>query len=240
MKRFTAVVLLLTAACATSSAPTASAGTVQSWGTLREALRDGQTGARVDVSSVLGPGMVGVGALADLDGEVTIVDGRLLVSRVRDGRVESTSSGEVQATILAASYVSEWQAVMVNQDVAPSELDRFVAAQAEMAGLDTGEPFPFVIKGELQDLRVHVLAGECPIRARMLGAEMKSKPYESHFARIDGLVVGIYARDSGGELTHHGDDTHVHAIVSSEVEFTGHVETVGVAAGAVLRLPATR
>jgi acetolactate decarboxylase len=226
-------------ACATPEAPRPAA--LRTWGSLREALRDGQTQGRVTLSSVTAPGVYGVGAMAGLDGEITIVDGEPLVSRVRDGRVRTERSAAGEATLLVTAQVSAWRDVAVTADVDPSQLDEFLAQSAEAAGLDPDAPFPFVIDGELRHLRLHVIAGECPIRARMLGAEPKSPPFARHFDRVRGKLVGIHARNASGVLTHHGSAVHLHAVVghhelTGHDEFTGHVESVGIAAGAVLRL----
>lgn len=214
-----------------------NADALRQWGSLREALRDGLTEARVDVGVVAKPGVFAVGAAADLDGEITIADGQVFVSRVRAGKIETGSAGE--ATVLIAADVSEWTEVTVSEDVGPSQLDEFLAARAVEVGLDAARPFPFVVEGQLRHLKVHVIAGQCPIRARMLGARMTTPPYEQHFDVVRGRLVGIHARDSVGQLTHHGTATHTHAILGAPDAFTGHVESVGLAKGAVLRLPAT-
>jgi hypothetical protein len=54
---------------------------------------------------------------------------------------------------------------------------------------------------------------------------------------VQGRLVGSFARDAAGVLTHHGSWVHVHAIVDLDPIFTGHVESTGIAAGAVLRVP---
>jgi hypothetical protein len=52
--------------------------------------------------------------------------------------------------------------------------------------------------------------------------------------------VGVFAADSVGELTHPATSTHVHLIFEERDTgrlVTGHLERVGLAAGAVLKLP---
>jgi alpha-acetolactate decarboxylase len=230
--------LLFLGACAAASHEGAWNGSIESWGTLRETLRDGHVEGRVAVADVARPGMYGVGALAGLRGEITILDGTVWVSEgTADGTVTTRATPSTAvATVLFAAQVGEWRDVAVDDDVDPSELDAFVAAQARAAGLDTAQPFPFLVEGGLRHLGMHVIAGECPIRARMVGKE-ESTAYERHFDRVDGRLVGIYAPDSSGVLCHMGSKTHVHALIEQDGGVTGHAESVGLARGSVLKLP---
>jgi alpha-acetolactate decarboxylase len=210
---------------------------VRTWGTLREALREGHTEARVEVDEVAGPRLVGVGAVAGLDGEITIVDGDCYVSRVRAGEVETVRSSDVAATLLFAADVSEWRTLEVAKPLAPGALEGFVEAGAAAAGLDTTRPFPFVIEGDLSELEAHVIAGQCPTRAAVSGEPLSSPPAYVEYGLVRGRLVGIWASAGGGVITHHGSAVHVHAVVEGDAPFTGHCDAVGVAAGAVLRLP---
>ena len=238
MKIATTPVLLafVIAGCSVPDPVSAPAG-VRTWGTLREALRDGNTQARVDVSDIASASLVGVGAVADLDGEISIIDGTCYVSRVRDGKIQTDRTNQVQATILFAADVREWKTVEITSAVAPADFEAFVTKCADDVGIDTTEPFPFIVEGELLAMKVHVLAGECPIRARIQGVPMKSPPVHREFQKVRGRLVGIHASGGGGVITHHGSVTHVHAVLTGDEVMTGHCETVGIAAGAVLRLP---
>jgi alpha-acetolactate decarboxylase len=232
---------LLLASCATTMEPASAAwrGDVQRWGTLREALRDGRDQARVAVAEVAREGVYAIGALEGLRGEITIADGEVWISEGHPERPVTTRgfTTNASATVLFAAEVHAWREIVVEKDVDPSELDAYVAGQARAVGLDASRPFPFVVEGGLRHLDMHVLAGECPIRARMLGQEMASPAYQFHSAFVEGRLVGMYAADSSGILCHMGSSTHVHALLDRDGGLTGHAETVGLAAGAVLELP---
>ena len=66
---------------------------------------------------------------------------------------------------------------------------------------------------------------------------MEHPAYVLHEDSVDGRLVGIYAEDSSGVVCHMGARTHVHAVLEREGGLTAHAETVGLAAGAVLKLP---
>ena len=214
-------------------------GDLASWGTLREALRDGSDQERVRLTEVGGANVYGLGALAGLAGEVTIVDGEVWVTRGDSTHVTTRGrSVDEGATVLFTWEVERWQDVRVRTAVDPSELEVFVEARAREAGIDTSRPFPFLVKGTLEHLDVHVVNGECPIRARMMGNEASANAFRLSTPSTPGILVGIFAPDSVGVVCHMGSRTHVHAVLEENGGLTGHVETVGLAAGSVLQLPA--
>lgn len=214
-------------------------GDLRGWGTLRAALRDGEDQARVAVAEVARPDTYALGALEGLAGEVTVLDGEVWVTR-GDAEHPVTRHGpssDERATVLFAFEVQRWRELLVAEDVDPSELDSYVAARAREAGLDLTRPFPFRIEGGLVHLDMHVVAGECPIRARQLGTEASAGAYQLHAAATPGRLLGIFADHSAGVVCHMGSRTHVHAVLDTDGGLTGHVETVGLARGAVLLLP---
>jgi Alpha-acetolactate decarboxylase len=211
---------------------------VKHWGTIHEAMGQGKTQARVDLSEVGTAGWWGVGALENLAGEVTIVDGRVWISRVEAGALRSTrgpSSGG-RATLLFASRVREWRQFVVDCDLTGDDIGELVAERAGQCGLDPAQPFAFRFEGTLRDLKMHVIAGDCPVRARMLGVEPKTPPFRAAHATIQARLVGIFAADGGGRSAHHGRNTHMHVLIAGAG--TGHVDAVTIAKGASLFLPA--
>lgn len=244
MKDLTTLSLALAlGACAAPSEPGAGwDGELRTWGTLREALRDGRDEGRVDLAEVARPGVWGVGALAELRGEITIADGEVWLSEGSPSGATTvrTRAPAAEATFLYVADVERWVEVPVEEDVDPSVLDAFVAERAREAGLDPARPFPFVVEGTLLHLDLHVIAGSCPIRARMLGRDPADAAWLVHADRTDGRLVGIHAPDSAGIVCHAGSTSHVHALIDRDGGLTGHVEWVGVARGSTLRLPASR
>ena len=235
------VLLLASTACRTAAPdagrPTAWDGELRTWGTLRAALRDGHDQARVAVSDVAATGVFAVGALEGLAGEVTILDGEVWITEGTDPVTTRRGLTDDQATFLFAAQVDDWQAVPIAAAVDPSIFDTYLEQTARAHGLDTDQPFPFHVNGPLVHLHMHVIAGECPIRARMLGTESATPAFDVHEPAATGRLVGFYAPDAGGIVCHSGSVTHVHGVLEGDAALTGHVETVGLGAGATLWLP---
>lgn len=225
------VVLLAAAACAVG------ATRVESWGTMREVMRDGRTEGRVALGDVLGsPGLVGVGALAGLTGEIAIVDGVAWVARLEPGLScgRGARPGD-RATLLAVADVADWTETTIGRDLSAAEFEALLAERAAAPALATRDVWPFVVEGELLDVQSHVLNGECPTAGAVDPAHA---PVRRSFARVTGRLVGFYAPEAAGVLVHHGEATHTHLIVERPEPYVAHVERAGIGAGARLRVPA--
>ncbi|QOJ15221.1 MAG: acetolactate decarboxylase [Planctomycetia bacterium] len=213
-------------------------GRVETWGEMRPVMREGQTEGRVRLSEVVRRSHAyGVGAVEGLDGEILIDDGRCWVARGRSSASLDVipDATTTNATLLIVAYVPEWTTISIDRALPAESLDRFVRDAAERAGLETAQPFPFVIEGEFRDVAAHVVNGHCPLDGSPETAD--AEPFRVNEKAIRGTLIGFYARDSAGRLTHHGTESHIHLLNRSPQVLVAHVETVGVAQGAVLRLP---
>jgi len=239
----------------TGSAPadTAPAATPEPWdgkivqfGTMREAIGEQQSQGRVTLSDILKqPHFYGVGALEKLAGELTILDGVPTVTRVNAEGVPSpvdSALGETRATLLVGAYVPQWTEHALATAVSPSDLDKAIAEIAANSGLDVSKPFVFAIDGVFSDARLHIINGACPMHARLNKIELSNdkKPFEANLPEVHGTILGIFAKDAVGKLTHPGTSTHMHLQFTegkSGATITGHLEQIGLSAGSVLYLP---
>jgi len=219
-------------------APGAWDGSVGRWGSVREALREGRSEGRVEVGEVVGsPYAMGVGAVAHLDGEITVLDGEVWVTRAgSDGRLETVRGDGtgVEATLLALARVERWRSVPLPPAPGQAGLGMAVLQAVERAGLAEAETVPFQIRGEFSGLEAHVVRGACPL-APSADPEADDAPVRIRRNRASGVLVGFLTRLPAGELTHHGQRAHVHVLLDDGP--SAHVDQVDVAATAVLMLP---
>ncbi|MFO1076418.1 MAG: acetolactate decarboxylase [Planctomycetota bacterium] len=225
------VVLPLLAICWFAACQTAPTSTVASWGTMREALHDGHSEGRVDLAGLGGPGVVGVGALAGLAGEITIVDDRVLVARA-DGtacRVESPGPGD-RATLLVRGVADSWLRFPLPDCETYDDLEHAIAARLAELGRDPTAPSPVRIRGRAPDVAYHVIAGACPI------AHPEGPPPWRYRGPLDPVeLVGVYVEGAEGQLTHHMHSSHLHVVAEGR---TGHLDDVALR-DAELLLPKT-
>lgn len=223
-----------------------SEGKLVQFGEMHVAIGQQEHGGRVRLGDLVKrPHFYAVAALEGLTGEVTIHNGQVTVTTVQEGRLQPAEGSllEKQATLLVGAYVPSWKEVQVANDVAPEKFDAFVENVAQEVGIATDTPFVFTVQGDLLSVRMHVINGACPIRARMKKIRLpkEQQPVESEMAEVTGTVVGVFAKDAVGRLTHPATSMHGHVLVRDPATgntVTGHLEQVGIKKGSVLRVPA--
>jgi alpha-acetolactate decarboxylase len=223
-------------------------GKLVQFGKMHEAIGMQQHQGRVQLEKLVQrPHFYGVAALEKLEGEATIVDGKITVTRVDgQGRVKpSEAAAGDQATLLAGAYVPSWTERPVPAKVEPASLDQTIAELAKEAGINVSTPFVFVVEGEFSQLRLHIINGACPMHARLKKIELpkERQPAEVELEKVRGTLVGIFAKDAVGNITHPATSTHLHLVfkdTASGKTITGHVEQIGMLEGAVVRLPSIK
>jgi len=217
---------------------------VLQYGRMHEVLGGGAEAAHPNVTladALSQPHAYAVGALAGLAGEITILDGEVWIARPRgtvlhvDG---PTTDSADSAAMLTVAHVHRWDEIKIDEALSGDDLERFVADQARGRGLDLKRPFPFLIEGQVTDLQTHVINGACPMKPGVrLASDQQPWRFQLELPD-DARIVGFYAANSVGKLTHPGTSVHAHALFKVKgVTVTAHVERVAIAAGATLRLP---
>ena len=232
------MILLATASCA--EPPSLPQVEVSTWGTMREVLREGRSDGRVALATLATPDSFGVGAMANLSGEVTILNGRVLVAAGggresgREGtltpRVREAVDGD-SASLLVLANVPTWEEVPIGSCASYAELETTIAMQLRRRGADLAKPNPVRIRGRARHLALHVIAGACPV-ANPSGP----RPWRFSGSVEEVELVGFYVEDSAGKLTHHNRSSHLHAVTN---QLMGHLDEV-VLEDAVLLLPAAK
>jgi hypothetical protein len=232
--------------CATRQ--THRSGELVRYGGMHETIGQQQHQGRVELEQVVRmPHFYGVGAMEGLDGEITIEDSKPIVTAVTpDGRPLPVAPTDAKAALLVGQSVHEWTRIELSEDVPHGRFDDAVADAALRRGgdiVDLARPFMFVIEGQFKDVRLHVINGACPLHARMHKLELRpeDRPFELEAETLSGTLIGVYAADSVGKLTHPDTSVHVHLIYTDPQtgkQITGHVERIGIVSGAILKLPA--
>jgi alpha-acetolactate decarboxylase len=211
-------------------------GDIRQWGSMHEVLGQGKTEGRVQLADAASkPHSYGVGALEKLAGEVTIIDGVIYRAQTQGDaiRVAQSTDDRNSAALLAVAYVPQWRGEPIDRDITNDEVEDFIKHAAESRGLATDEPFPFRIDGPI-DASVHVINGACP-NAPAASATSAQPLHCSEDAY--GTIVGFFAENGAGTLTHHGSRTHMHVVFDANRNCSGHVDQLTIHAGAILKLP---
>lgn len=206
---------LLATACKTAT-PQPS---LQVFGSMRKVLRDGHDQGRIALIDLETQNAIGVGALAGLAGEVTIIDGQILVATLRDhvAVVREARTGD-QATLLMVEQVAHWQHFEVGPCKNYQQLEHNIAKLLQGRGSNLRKPTPVKVTGTCTRLQAHVIAGACPI----------ANPNGPRPWRYDGpannvKLVGFYVEDAAGKMTHHNRSSHLHVFCDQAM---GHLDNV--------------
>lgn len=177
-----------------------------------------------------------VGAVSGLRGEISMIEGRLIVSYGVDCGATCPLPTAETATLLATASAQHWRSIAIDKDLDAKGVEDFIRAQAKTSGLDD-KPFPFRINGTITNFVMHVNAAPNP---RFKGHGSFDEMAVTGLAkgpRLAGSVVGFYAPPAlQGVITHGGDYFHSH-YVDEQRSTTAHLDSFGVAAGSTLLLP---
>jgi hypothetical protein len=208
------------------------------YGAFREMIQKRDYTPKVELGKPISHGATeAVGAASGLRAEITIIDGKPLVT-YGDPCMRCPTLNVETATLLVTSKVTAWSdPIPLPDDLAGHALDRFIIETARQAGLDMSQPLPIRIRGTLINVAMHVIKSANP----KFGGHGSGQPMALQevfkAVSIDGEVVGFYAPEAlRGIVTHPGDPFHYHWVDSARVK-TAHLDAFGIAKGSALMLP---
>ena len=123
----------------------------------------------------------------------------------------------------------------MSQDVAPQDVEAFIAKAAAEHGLKAEGPFPFQVRGTVGPYEMHVNAAPTTGPHGMGQPMAIAIQYKGD--RIEGMVAGLYVSpDLVGVVSHGGTRTHAHWVALDE-KATAHLDLWGLRSGSVLSIP---
>jgi acetolactate decarboxylase len=211
---------------------------VRCYGALMEIIHQGRFEGRTTLSAALArPHGYALGALAGLDGEFIILDGKAYLSRPdhRGGVVRSISAGADSAALLVDAHVSAWRDIRLSRAVTLAALQDTVQARGMAFGLPAGGAYPFLIEGAASHVKWHVADGSKPPPGPSTHEAHAKAAVHGETKRTTATFLGFYSDHDAGTFLHHDANVHVHALLPGGT--AAHVDDAVFEAGAVLRLP---
>ena len=248
MKKLYAIVGAVTvAACATVTIPAVKDGLVEYYGSQKTIFDIGKAEAKVPLAAMSGDAAsFGVGAVAGLDGEITVFDGKPYVTKVRGNGFTMDNSQDHAAVFAVWTKNTQWRDEPVPAEVQTYlDLQRHVKARAAAAGIDTSKSFPFLLTGTPAEVKWHInvdLTEGKPIDSKLFAKSkanyvMKNEPVDIigfHSEKHAGVFISAYApaiKEKDVKNT-----IHFH-LVSRDGKSAGHIDDIVLGAGMTLRLP---
>ncbi|MTI41429.1 acetolactate decarboxylase [Fulvivirga lutimaris] len=190
---------------------------VKHYGTLRSIKHEGDVSGKVELDTLVKTHLYGLGALAGIKGEITLIDGQTYVSKVIDSTAVLGSTTNVEAALFVFSYVHEWDTVSVEGG---DDLELLISANLEER--NDFAPTPFMIIGRPDMVDYHIVNLDPKSENK---ADHKAGSFTDTIEKRQLTLVGFYANDAQGVYTHHDSNIHVHFVEESS-SLTGHVDDV--------------
>lgn len=210
---------------------------VQYKGALKNMMHKGDISAKADVKDLEQIEHVyALGAVAELKGEILILDSKPFISYSKDNQVQISNSFDYKASLLVYSSVIAWDAFPIPNNISTYEdLEAFVQKTARKNGIDTNEPFPFKLSGEAASINWHVINWKEGDTEHSHEKHITSGPHGSlDNVTID--VLGFYSNSHHAIFTHHTTNMHLH-VKTKDNKIAGHLDGIELGEGMVLYLP---
>ncbi len=185
------------------------------------------------------PLLYAVGPVADLGGEITVIDGRLHLARVEHGMLKTSAEYDGRASFLVWATIPQWQeAVPLGTPAAsPAELENLIEAKARRAGLDVDKPFPFMLRGPLASVKYHVLRPTQTQDRHAAATSHTDSALNLRASGAGGTIIGFFSKKHEGVFTHGGSYAHLHVLLADGN--SGHVDEIELGPDVELLLPRT-
>lgn len=209
-------------------------------GALFKMMHQGDRSRKAELEPLKGQAnLYGLGAMEGLNGEVSIWNGQVWISQpAEEGEIQSHQAPTASdgATLLVTATVPKWHTRSLPQAIDDSTLESLLLEEAKALGISTEEAFPFTLEGKSQGLQWHVMDGrKIPEDAHGHEAHIKTA-IQGTLTETAVQIIGFYSPKHHGVFTHHDANVHAH-VISTEANITGHVDKLGMSAGAKLSLP---
>ena len=230
--QLTASILLLSASAVFAAATTTY--DVRWQGSLR-AVHGGDVSGKVPLQQFKDKkNLYAVGPVADLDGEITAIRGRIYIARVKHGKITTDSDLSTSASFLVWSEVGAWlpPVPLGAKVVTHAQLEKQIETLATKTGIDTSRPFPFKLEGVFDLVDYHVLVPKTHQQAQA-GHSNGAKKISAKM--VDAEIVGFFSKHHEGVFTHKGSVAHLHVVERNGN--SGHVDQIGASTNIRLSFP---
>jgi acetolactate decarboxylase len=195
-----------------------------SWQGALRAVHGGDVSGKVPLQQFFErKNIYAVGPVAELDGEITAIDGKFHIARVKHGEIKTDEDLSTTASFLVWSEVSAWkQPVDLGKKVGNhAELEKQIEFLAVKEGVDTTNPFPFIIEGIIESVDYHILVPKKSHQAESSHIDSAKKISSKGVAA---KIIGFFSKNHEGIFTHRGSAAHLHIIESNG--YSGHVDEI--------------
>jgi hypothetical protein len=211
-------------------------GYTLSWVGAQRQILAGDLTPRVDLRALATrPHVNAVGPLAGLRGEVTVIDGVPLISRVSNVSVRVEQSFEHRACFLVQAEVPRWTWTTESGHLPEwAALGPFLRRVVSVAGIDPDRPFPFRVVGRAESGTIHVLDKRDDRRHSPELHEEAKVQFALHDEDIE--MIGFHSENHRGIFVPRESPIHAHLAARGRT-IAGHVDALQLGEGWRIAVP---
>jgi acetolactate decarboxylase len=199
---------------------------VQSVGMAKNVMLGIDLSATVQLDTIVHtPHCYAVGPVDDLQGEITVFDGKVYTSSSANGAITTIENPQVQSPFLAYAYVPHWQAYTVDVHLNNlQDLEATIDSLGNVHGIPAGVAFPFRLTARWEAATFHIIMRDQKETHHSHEAHKKAKVlFDRTHEQAD--LVGFFSKNHEGIFTHKGQYIHVHYLDAARTA-TGHLDVI--------------
>lgn len=200
-----------------------SVGQVKVAGAMKRIMQQGNLEATVLLDTLLpNDHLYGLGAAADLKGEIMIIEGRPYCTFVDKDKIVTHGQKNITASMLVYATVQQWSGLIQgNETKNLKDLEVAIETLAKQNSVDITRPFPFIIKIKQGTVAYHVIDWRDNVPHTADTHKQYSKTGSFHNEEL--LLLGFFSKNHQGVFTHHASSIHAH-VINKDHTIVGHVD----------------
>ncbi len=213
---------------------------VEHKGALKNFMMKGDVSAKAALSDLKEiKHLYALGAIENLKGEIQIFDSEPFISSVGKNSLKFDKTFTKKAALLVYASVENWESIPIPNNIKSYEqLESFVEKTADEKGINTEEPFPFLLEGLMGSFDWHVINWKDRDTIHTHKKHKTSGMYGTINSR-DVEMLGFYSNKHHSIFTHHTTNMHIHVKTNGN-GVAGHVDGLLLESGMTLKLPKTK
>lgn len=197
-------------------------------GEMRQVMREGKLEGSIRLDTLKQrEHLYGMGPLAYLKGEITVLDGVAYRSVVLpDSSMAVDTTYAMEAPFFGYASIPSWTESALPDSVRSlPELERYLDATTK----DRKRPFFFRLVGVVDDAMIHVV--------NLPDGSVVTSPDEAHVGQVDypikdteAELLGFFSTEHKAVFTHHDTFLHIH-LITADRSMMGHVDALLLGSG---------
>lgn len=204
-------------------------------GAMKNVMMNGDLSAHLDIDTLNKAHLYGLGPVADLEGEIMILNGKVFTTEKDDNRLLNRQDKVSKAALLVYSNVEKWKAISITTTInSYTELEKLVETTAKKNGYDAELPFAFKINAVPAKTTYHVIDWKKGVKHTI--DNHKQFAYTGETVNSPVTMLGFFSKHHQSIFTHHTTFMHVH-LLDDKTKTVGHLDELQIKGLLTIYLP---